>query len=218
MGDKKRRTDASHLEGGVDCIYAIDRDKHVRYTNETMVESFGKCVGKKCFEIFHERKSPCDWCRAEEVFAGKSVCWEHTTPHKDRIYEVIEFPLKNSDGSLWKVSVLRNITEKKREERKLRISEKDYKRLFEHVGVGVYISSKEGKFLDANSALLEMMGYRSKEEFLTVDITTDVYVRPEDRRKFQKMIERKRQVVDLEVDFKKKDGNIIPALLTAHAR
>ena len=30
--------------------------------------------------------------------------------------------------------------------------EEEYERLFEHVGCGVFISSKEGRFLDANQA------------------------------------------------------------------
>lgn len=97
-------------------------------------------------------------------------------------------------------------------------SEEDYKRLFEHVGCGVYISSKEGKFIDANPALLDMLGYESKDEFLEIDITQDLYLRPEDRRKFQQMIERDGHVIDYEVDFKCKDGTTISILLTSNVR
>ena len=96
--------------------------------------------------------------------------------------------------------------------------EEDYRGLFEHVGVGVYISSKEGKFINANKALLDMLGYESKEEFLRIDIAKDLYLKPEDRRKFQEMIERDGGVIDYEVDFKRKDGKAIPILLTSHVR
>ncbi|PJB39065.1 MAG: PAS domain-containing sensor histidine kinase, partial [Deltaproteobacteria bacterium CG_4_9_14_3_um_filter_44_9] len=85
-------------------------------------------------------------------------------------------------------------------------SEEDYRRLFEHVRCGVYISSKKGKFIDANQALLDMLGYKSKEEFLDIDITRDLYLMPEDRQRFQEMIERDGHVIDYEVDFKRKDG------------
>ncbi|MCD4715535.1 MAG: PAS domain S-box protein, partial [Desulfobacterales bacterium] len=83
---------------------------------------------------------------------------------------------------------------------------------------GVYISSKEGKFINANKALLDMLGYESKEEFLRIDIAKDLYLKPEDRRKFQEMIERDGGVIDYEVDFKRKDGKAIPILLTSHVR
>jgi len=95
---------------------------------------------------------------------------------------------------------------------------KDYKSLFEHVGCGVYISSKEGRFLDVNQALMDMMGYKDKMEFLEVDIGEDVYQSPDGRKKFQKMIERDAQLIDYEVNFKRKDGRIVPILLTAHVR
>jgi two-component system NtrC family sensor kinase len=96
--------------------------------------------------------------------------------------------------------------------------EEDYKRLFEHVGCGVYVSSKGGRFLNANQAFLDMLGYESKDEFFGMDIEKELYFRPGDRRKFQQMIERDGKVVDYEVDFKRKDGSSIPVLLTAHVR
>ena len=107
---------------------------------------------------------------------------------------------------------------RKQIEKKLRASQEDFKMLFENMATGVFISSKEGKFLNANQALLDMLGYENKEEFLNIDITKDLYVRPEDRRRFQEMIARDGQVIDYEVDFKRKDGTTIPILLTSHAR
>jgi two-component system NtrC family sensor kinase len=116
------------------------------------------------------------------------------------------------------VSIFKDITEKKKAEERIRFTEEEYKRLFENVAVGVYISSKEGRFLDANKALLEMLGYENKEEFLKIDIAKDLYLKPEDRGKFQEMIERDGRVIDYEVPFKRKDGKTIPVLHTGHAR
>lgn len=102
-------------------------------------------------------------------------------------------------------------------EKELRAFQEDFKMLFENIPTGVFISSKEGKFLNANQALLDMLGYK-KQEFLDIDITKDLYVRPEDRAKFREMIERDGHITDYEVEFKRKDGSTIPILLTAHAR
>jgi PAS domain S-box-containing protein len=103
-------------------------------------------------------------------------------------------------------------------ESRLRASEENFKMLFENIPTGIFVSSKEGKFLNANRALLDMLGYSSKEVFLSIDIAEDLYVRPEDRGRFQKMMARDGRVVDYEVEFKRKDGSTIPILLTAHAR
>jgi two-component system NtrC family sensor kinase len=100
----------------------------------------------------------------------------------------------------------------------LKASEEEFRNLFEHVACGVFISSKEGKFLNANRALLDMLSYDDKDEFLNIDIAKDLYVSPEERQKFKEMIERDGRVIDYEVEFKRKDGSTVPVLLTGHVR
>jgi len=119
-------------------------------------------------------------------------------------------------GETKRFTYVRDITERKRFEQELRDSERRYRNLFQHVQHGIFISSKEGRFLDCNPALLEMLGYCNKGEFLKIDITRDLYVNPQDRKTFQKMVERDGYVKDFEVEFKRKDGRKITILLTAH--
>ena len=109
---------------------------------------------------------------------------------------------------------MRDITERKKMETQVRRSEERYRYLFSNIRHGVYISSKEGRFLDCNQAVLDMLGYDDKREFLALDITKEVYKNPEDRKKFQEIIERAGFVKDHEVTFKKKDGQEIVVLLT----
>lgn len=101
---------------------------------------------------------------------------------------------------------------------KLKSLQEEYQRLFNHVGCGVFISSKKGRFLDVNPALLKMLGYEDKDEFLTLDLATDVYLRPEDRRTYTQIIEEKGQVVDYEVRWRRRDGHILHILLTSNVR
>jgi len=218
MLDMERKNLTTIFEAMVDGVYIVDDDFNVEHMNDVMIKNFGRGIGRKCFQVIHGRDEVCTWCRAKEVLAGESIRWEHYFPNLDQIYDVIEFPLKNPDGTLSKLSIYRDITQRKKSEEKLKASEEDYKRLFENVRCGIYVSSKEGKFLNANKALLDMLGYKTKEEFLKIDIAKDLYLRPEDRRKWQKMIERDGYVIDYEVDFKRKNGGPISALHTAHVR
>jgi PAS domain S-box-containing protein len=199
-------------------LYAISEDLVVEYMSASMIKRFGFGVGSKCHEVLHHSGEICSWCRAKDIFAGRSARWEHHIPRIDRILDMVEFPLKNSDGTSSKVTLLKDVTEQILTAERIRDSEEDYKRLFEHVGCGVFISTKDGRFLDANPALLDMLGYRSKEEFLEIDIATDLYLHPEDRRRFREMIEKDGRVIDYEVEFKRKDGTPIPILLTGHVR
>jgi two-component system NtrC family sensor kinase len=111
---------------------------------------------------------------------------------------------------------LKDITDRKKFERDLKDSEEKLRRLFERVRHGLFISSKEGKFIDCNQALLDMLGYNNKEEFLKIDIVRDLYVNPEDRKTLRERTERDGFVKDMEVEFKKKNGEKITVLLTGH--
>jgi two-component system NtrC family sensor kinase len=111
---------------------------------------------------------------------------------------------------------LRDISDQKRLIEQLRESERKYQELFDHVDQGITISTKEGKFIDCNPALLKILGYDSKEELLKIDIAKDLYVNPEDRKTYQKIMERDGYVKNFEVEFKKKSGEKILILLTSH--
>ncbi len=99
----------------------------------------------------------------------------------------------------------------------LKASQERYRDLFERVRHGIFMSTKEGRFVDCNQAMLEMFGYESKEEFLSLDIEKDLYVHPHDREVFQREIEEKGYVKDYEISFKKKTGEEISGLVTCNA-
>jgi PAS domain S-box-containing protein len=216
--DTKHNLTTAILDAFEDGIYVMDRDLVVEYMNSAMIAEFGDGVGKKCHQVVNQSEDKCPWCVSDEVFAGKTVRREVYVPLLDKTYYLTEIPFENEDGSLSKLSIYHDISKRKKQEEMLRASEEEFKNLFEHVPSGVFISSKKGKFLNANQALLDMLGYESKEEFLNIDLPQDLYVRPEDRRTFQEMMERDGRVIDYEVEFKRNDGSTIPILLTGHAR
>jgi two-component system NtrC family sensor kinase len=112
---------------------------------------------------------------------------------------------------------LRDIAVQQKLTKELRQSEKRYRELFENIDQGISISTREGKFIDCNPAVLKILGYDSKEEFLMLDISKDLYVNPQDRKEFQRLIEKDGYVKNYEVTFKKKNGDTIPILLTTQA-
>ena len=216
--NKKNMMTTAILDAFEDGIYVMNQDLTVEYMNSAMVANFGEGVGRKCHQLLNHSEQRCPWCRSDEVFGGRTVRREVYVPLVDKTFYLIEIPFENADGSISKLSIYRDITERKRQEQRLQASRKDFRNLFEHMATGIFISSKEGKFLNANRALLDMLGYESKEEFLNIDLPQDLYVRAEDRRRFQEMMEHDGRVIDYEVEFKRRDGSTIPILLTGHAR
>ncbi len=109
-----------------------------------------------------------------------------------------------------------DITERKGAELKLRRSEERYRTLFEQSRDAIYISSRDGYFLDMNQAMLDLFGY-TKEEMIGMDCRK-VYADPYDRGQFQRDIERYCSVQDYVLQTCKKDGGKMTCLLTAMIR
>lgn len=108
--------------------------------------------------------------------------------------------------------------EKHRAESQIMESEERYRGIFEGVADGVFISTPEGRFLSVNPAMVNIFGYDSIEEMLAIEnIREDLYLNPEDRDKVMEIYEKDGFLKDYEVEFKKKDGTKINALLTSFA-
>jgi len=95
-----------------------------------------------------------------------------------------------------------------RREAELREAEARYRRLFEEAPVGIYRTTPAGRMLDANPALVEMHGYADREAFLAVNAAT-LYANPDDRRRWQALVERTEGVQDFEVQMRRPDGAVI---------
>ena len=213
-------------EMGDDGIIVFDENSRIEFANQMASEILGlskdqilrqeffSLIGKRDEEFLEEMVM-----RGEGV--GEKVCTEmslQTPQGRIKAAEVCIAPTRSEDGRIKTYAYIRDITERKKFEKELKESEEKFRNLFERVQHGLFISTKEGRFLDCNQALVEMAGYDDKEEFLTIDIPRDLYVNKEDRRKFQKLIEKQGFVKDLEVEFKKKNGEKVTVLLTAHAQ
>ncbi len=98
----------------------------------------------------------------------------------------------------------------------LRTSERKFRTLFENVPQGIYQTSAEGKLLTANPALVRLLGYSSRTELLSVDVENDLYVHPEERRRWVKELEIRGKIRDEELVLKRKDGSQLTVLDNAH--
>ena len=70
-----------------------------------MIKDFGEGIGKKCYETINNCDEICPWCRAKEVFKGKTIRWEHYVQSVDKTYDLLELPLRNTDGTISKQSI-----------------------------------------------------------------------------------------------------------------
>ncbi|MGB5922731.1 MAG: protein kinase [Syntrophobacteria bacterium] len=117
----------------------------------------------------------------------------------------------SKDLLLRRVGVLARIRQQDRERRDV-ISR--YKGFFDGEQHGLFLSSREGRFLDVNQNLIRLLGYGDRNELLEIDIENDLYFDPQDRQHFREIIESQGYVDNLKVNFKRKDGEKITMLLS----
>ncbi|MBN1400002.1 MAG: GAF domain-containing protein [Anaerolineae bacterium] len=99
---------------------------------------------------------------------------------------------------------------------RLRQSEERYRSLFEGIPLGLYRTTPSGQMLTINPAMVEMLGYPSREALLATN-ATDLYLDPKDRQMLRDRVEEAGILRDFETRLRRRDGAIIWVNLTLRA-
>jgi PAS domain S-box-containing protein len=116
------------------------------------------------------------------------------------------------DGETAGISVFgKDITERKTAEAALRESEEKYRGIFEGATEGIYRATPEGRALTANPAVAQMLGYESAQEVVSTitDSPRQVWLDPNERPQFFRMLEQQEIVRGYQCQWKRKDGTAI---------
>jgi len=92
-----------------------------------------------------------------------------------------------------------------------RLAEESYRKLFEASIDGIYVTTPGGLLLNANPALARMMAYETPEQLISGigDVSTNVYVHPEAREEYQRLMQRDGMVRDFEYQVRQRSGGIL---------
>lgn len=102
-----------------DYCYIVSKNFKIEFMNKAMIERFGDHIGKICYKVFFNKKSPCPWDKFKEIQKGKTVKWEHYYPNWGSTFEIIDSPIKNKDETIFKLSIGRDISAHKQTEKEL---------------------------------------------------------------------------------------------------
>ncbi len=98
----------------------------------------------------------------------------------------------------------------------LRKNEARFTELFETLQEGIYIATADGSILDANPALVRMLGYDSKEELLSKRVP-EIFTDHDERKSLMEEVGRQPTPQAREINLLRKDGSPIVCLNTASA-
>lgn len=109
--------------------------------------------------------------------------------------------------------------ERRRAEEAQRRAEEKYRGIFENAVEGIFQSTVDGAFVIANPALARMFGYESPEELMrsVSNIGEQLYVDPELRVEFDRLVRRDGFVRGFEIQLYRADGSVVWASASARA-
>ncbi len=202
---------------------AVVQDMRIVFANQAVADIIGYSIDELLTlspdavrALVHPDDQQLVWGRLRERLAGKPI-----PPRYD--YRIIR-----KDGSVVWVEMFANeveyhgmpavqaaivdVTERTRAEQALRESEERYRTLFEDSRDAVYITTREGDFVDVNESFLDLFGVH--REALGQLNARELYAQPQDRTTFQTEIEKKGAVRDYELRLRKMDGSLMDTLLS----
>lgn len=118
----------------------------------------------------------------------------------------------NVQGDLVAIEgIIQDITERKASMQALREAERRYYNLFENALEGIFRTTLDGQYLDANPALARIYGFDSPAGLISElkDIRRQLYVDPSRRDEFMKLIKARGVVASFESQIYRKNGEII---------
>ena len=155
--------------------------------------------------------------RVEALYSEPSRTGYDVIRFRDgRVIERYSRPQRLGAEVVGRVWSFRDVTEQKRMQEALISSERRYRRLFEESRHALYITTRDGDFVDVNHAMLELLGH-SRQDLLRLN-ARDLYAHEEDRKRFQREVEERGSVRNFEIQLKDRDGRVLECLITATAR
>ena len=212
------------IENQTDLVVKVDIEGKFQFVSPSYCEMFGQVneelLGKKFMPFVHED---------DRDSTAKAMEAINHPPHT----AYIEQRAMTKDGWKWLswmdtavldenknvvaiIGVGRDITERKQAEDSLRESKEKYASLANNLNVGIYrnIIGTNGKFIEANPAIVEMFGFNNREEFLKLKVS-DLYNNPDDRKEYNTKILKEGSVRNQELQLRKKNGTVFIGSVSA---
>ncbi len=154
------------------------KDGLITDINESFTNKFGftrkDTIGKSTMELdFWEsmeiRNKYIDTLKDKGQCDNIEITFKHSSGR--RIFGLLSGKVIKIKNEGYVLSVTRDITERKKEEERIRELSERFRASFEDANIGICLVDLEGKFIRANRMMCEIFGY-SEEEFKTMNVNS----------------------------------------------
>jgi len=235
LRDKAHREDAARLQEQIhrgkkeweltfdvvpDPVFLVDNQDRIQRANRAASALLGlepsQLIDKYCYEVLGDTAGPLPGSPFRRLLrTGKEERCDIEVARLGKVFDVTVSPLFDSSGTAYgSVHVLRDITDRKREEEALRRSEASHRSLILGATYGIFRCDVNGKFLAVNPALVAMLGYESEADLLAANLVHDVIRDPEEGVRLLQQYRQKGRLDGLEAQWRRKDGTPVPVRLS----
>ncbi len=225
---EERRLLRAMIDNVPDFIYIKDTEGRFVIGNLAVARLMGaatpdELLGKTDLDFYPQELAAQYYADEQEIMASGQPLINREEPLMNQAsgrkgwLSTTKVPLRDDQGRIvGLVGIGRDITERKQAEQALRESEERYRHLFDGVPVGLYRTTPEGQIVDANRALVQMLGYPNRETLLQAS-AADVYADSEAREQWKALMVRQGAVRRFEMQMRCFDGSVIWVSDTAQA-
>jgi len=206
---------AAVVEFSDDAIISKDLNGIINAWNRGAEKIFGypaaEIIGKPMLVLFPPELAGEEAGILARIRRGESIQhYETVRIRKDgkRIdVSVTVSPVRDgSDVVVGASKIARDITERRQAEAARLLAEERYRRFVERTAAGVLRNTLDGRILESNDAMVRMLGYDSRAEFLARPTPEIHYVDPEERQRLVELLKKNQALNNHEVCFQRKDG------------
>jgi two-component system cell cycle sensor histidine kinase/response regulator CckA len=228
--DQKRIEEEIHLlahtmESIKEIVTITNLDHKFTFVNNAFVQKYGyskeEIMGKHVSILWSKNNPPNvteSILRQTPLIGWRGMVLNVAKNGREFPVELSTSQIRDSSGKVvGLVGIAVDVTERQQAEVALRTSEKKFHDLFENVPSGVFQSTREGKFIIVNPALVRMLGYENVDELKDANIETNMYANPTEYKMIIQQLEQNKELHNIEVALKKKNGEIIYVLENVHA-
>jgi two-component system, cell cycle sensor histidine kinase and response regulator CckA len=211
------------LDSTAEGIYAVDLNGICIFCNPAAIRMFGhrdasELLGHSVHVAHHHTRADGTTYPESECSIYRSLRGEGVQVQDEYFYRVDgsrfpidcwAHPVRRGPEIVGAVVTFLDITERAKAEKLLRDSEANFRSIVESAPYGVYRSTMAGQIILANTALVNMLGYESEEELLSLNVGRDIYRHPEQRPLLVAQALEQGFIRNVEIEWKRKDGTPI---------